>query len=94
MPRHGSALRPAAWSGAWAPGWDRKAAFVPTLIECFWIPDTSTLDAAIDAGAIKHQAQGRQAPVGGATTGRERRPKYSMNLAVARKRLLVPSHSV
>lgn len=72
----------------------RKAAFVPTLIECFWIPDTSALDAAIDAGAIKHQTQGRQAPAGGATTGRERRPKYSMNLTVARKRLLVSSHSV
>lgn len=72
----------------------RKAAFVPTQIECFWIPDIPTLDAAIAAGALKHQSQGRQAPVGDAATGRERRPKYSMNLALARERLLISSHSV
>lgn len=71
----------------------RKAAFAPTSIDAWWIPDTAALTAAIAQGVIRESEQGRQRPRAGETAGATRRPKFLLktsattNLQIARRLL-------
>jgi hypothetical protein len=68
----------------------RKVAFAPMAVEAFWIPDTSSLDAAVAAGRMRVAVQGRQAPKSAGEFGAERRTKMHMDVASARGGANVP----
>lgn len=56
----------------------RKAAFVPLVVEAYWIPNLPALDAAVLKGALKVVPQGRQ------PSGAARPDKFGMRLVPAR----------
>jgi len=55
-----------------------KSSFAPTALEAFYIPDTQALERATADGSLMVMNQGAQ------TSGKARRPKFSIDLVKAR----------
>lgn len=67
----------------------RKAWFSVMCVEAFWIPNTPALDAAILAGAMSIQRQGRQSPRVAGSSGSVRPDKFKMRMTRARSHIRV-----
>ncbi|MCZ4499983.1 MAG: hypothetical protein JWQ74_2538 [Marmoricola sp.] len=80
---HGKPARPRAIPAKYTRR--SKPSFAPTALEAFFIPDTSALESALRDGSVTVMKQGAQ------TSGKARRPKYSMDLVKARYYGLVVS---
>ncbi|QCX28486.1 hypothetical protein [Nocardioides jishulii] len=61
----------------------RKAAFEPSHIDVFFVPDVESLLEARERGVLKEYSQGRQPRGSDGSVGAPRPPKYSLNTAKA-----------
>lgn len=73
---HGKSARPRATPSAYTRR--SKPAFTPTALEAFYIPDAHELEQAMAGGSLRVMNQGAQ------TSGKLRRPKFTMDLVKAR----------